>query len=124
MQKQIICFFTFILCLFSTPLVFANNVSIENLDYVSQDTESNTALLEFDISWENSWKQMILNNEVPCHSCNLLPVCAGSCPKDWLFNNAPCPSFKENIDDRLFMAANYQGNLVDLRKFYFPNRFG
>lgn len=41
--------------------------------------------------------------EVPCHSCHLLPVCGGSCPKAWHEGDAPCPGFKWYLPERLLM---------------------
>ena len=41
--------------LFLTP-VFANNLQMSDSSIVSQDTSSNTATIEFDISWDNSWR--------------------------------------------------------------------
>jgi uncharacterized protein len=46
----------------------------------------------------NDWFQTIRDSDkYPCHSCRLLPVCGGSCPKAWNEDNPPCPSFKYNI---------------------------
>jgi len=46
----------------------------------------------------NDWFQIVRGSDkYPCHSCKLLPVCGGSCPKAWNENNPPCPPFKYNI---------------------------
>jgi uncharacterized protein len=34
----------------------------------------------------------------------MLPVCGGSCPKQWLEELNPCPPTKLNIEDRLLLA--------------------
>ena len=38
------------------PLVFANNISISNVSIEDRDSNLNTAIVEFDISWDNSWR--------------------------------------------------------------------
>ena len=38
-----------------------------------------------------------------CISCELLPVCGGSCPKEWEEGRIPCPSIKFNIKNRLLL---------------------
>lgn len=46
----------------------------------------------------NDWFQTVRDTDkFPCHSCKLLPVCGGSCPKSWNEGNIPCPPFKYNI---------------------------
>ncbi len=43
-----------------TPkLLFANNIALSNVSLVDQDTTNNTYDLQFDISWENSWRTAI-----------------------------------------------------------------
>lgn len=38
-----------------------------------------------------------------CYRCNLLPVCGGMCPKEWLEGRVPCPTIKYNIQERLLL---------------------
>jgi uncharacterized protein len=38
-----------------------------------------------------------------CISCELLPVCGGSCPKEWEEGRIPCPSIKFNIKNKLLL---------------------
>jgi uncharacterized protein len=46
----------------------------------------------------NDWFQTVRDTDkYPCHSCRLLPVCGGSCPKAWNEEHPPCPPFKYNI---------------------------
>lgn len=46
----------------------------------------------------NDWYDIVKNTDkYPCHSCKLLPVCGGSCPKSWTEGNPACPSFKFSI---------------------------
>jgi len=49
------------------------------------------------------WFDEIPTNESWCKSCKFLPVCGGSCPKEWYQGIPACPSFKFNIDERLLM---------------------
>lgn len=51
-----------------------------------------------------NWFDEIPTNDTWCKSCNFLPVCGGSCPKHWNAGTVPCPSFKHNIDERLFLT--------------------
>lgn len=49
------------------------------------------------------WFDEIPTNESWCKGCKFLPVCGGACPKDWYNGSPACPSFKFNIDERLFL---------------------
>jgi uncharacterized protein len=40
----------------------------------------------------------------PCGTCNIFPICGGSCPKEWMEGRSPCPIIKYNIEDRLVMS--------------------
>lgn len=53
-----------------------------------------------------NWNDIILNNtnDYPCHTCKMLPVCGGGCPKSWKEGNIACPSPKFNIKDRLALS--------------------
>jgi uncharacterized protein len=51
-----------------------------------------------------AWFDEIPTNNSWCKSCKFLPVCGGSCPKHWYNNTVACPSFKQNIDERLFLS--------------------
>lgn len=48
-----------------------------------------------------NWNNTLRENVFPCHSCNMLPVCGGGCPKQWYEGNAPCPSAKYVMPERL-----------------------
>jgi uncharacterized protein len=49
-----------------------------------------------------NWNQQILNeSSLPCHTCEMLPVCGGSCPKSWHEDMRACPSTKFNMEERL-----------------------
>lgn len=51
----------------------------------------------------SDWNDQILAGEVPCHYCNILPVCGGACPKLWKEKISPCPPMKENMPQRLIL---------------------
>ncbi|SEP41544.1 radical SAM protein [Mucilaginibacter sp. OK283] len=50
------------------------------------------------------WFNEIPTNDSWCKGCKFLPVCGGGCPKHWNSGSAACPSFKKNIDERLFLS--------------------
>jgi formylglycine-generating enzyme required for sulfatase activity len=52
---SLLIYFFVSLFLFSTP-AFANNLSITNSKLISQDATANTYKIQFDITWENSWR--------------------------------------------------------------------
>lgn len=47
--------------------------------------------------------------DLPCFQCKILPVCGGSCPKQWDEGLVPCPPLRENIDARIrqFVEPDY-----------------
>ncbi|MFD2916043.1 radical SAM/SPASM domain-containing protein [Psychroserpens luteus] len=51
----------------------------------------------------SSWNDDILNGEIPCTDCRILPICGGACPKLWKEGISPCPPIKYNIEDRLLI---------------------
>ena len=53
---------TLILIVLSLPqtILFANNVQISNVKITGQDTASKFTMVQFDISWENSWRTSTL----------------------------------------------------------------
>jgi uncharacterized protein len=74
----------------------------ENTNYVlgnlKKDEKINTERMH------TNWNDQILNNEFQCHSCKMLPVCGGGCPKQWHEGRAACPSPKYNIKERLLLS--------------------
>ena len=56
----------------------------------------------------------IEQGKLPCHTCEILPVCGGACPKAWHIGLVPCPPLKFNISQRL--ALNYS-----LTKLNYPS---
>jgi uncharacterized protein len=50
-----------------------------------------------------SWNDDILAKDFPCSTCEILPICGGSCPKLWKEGIVACPAIKHNIKDRMIM---------------------
>ncbi len=50
------------------------------------------------------WNDTLLTDTFPCHTCQMLPVCGGGCPKSWHEDMRACPSAKFNIKERLTLA--------------------
>lgn len=49
----------------------------------------------------SDWNNTLQTDVFPCHTCKMLPVCGGGCPKSWHEDMRACPSPKFNIQDRL-----------------------
>ena len=52
----------------------------------------------------SDWNDTILTDKFPCHTCKMLPVCGGGCPKSWHEDMRACPSAKFNIKERLALS--------------------
>ena len=52
------------------------------------------------------WYDLIKENKSnsPCHTCKILPVCGGACPKTWKEGIFSCPPIKFNIEDRIALS--------------------
>lgn len=46
----------FFLLLLATSLVYANNIMVDNVSLTDQNAGSGTTQVQFDLSWENSWR--------------------------------------------------------------------
>jgi len=55
-------FFTLILFFYRVSNSFANYLNITNTKFISLSTTTKTVLIQFDISWNNSWKDSINND--------------------------------------------------------------
>ncbi|VAX34885.1 hypothetical protein MNBD_UNCLBAC01-1524 [hydrothermal vent metagenome] len=68
MKRSSLIFFNvfnfFVLYLLLCPFVFANNLSISNVSLEQRDPSANTAVVEFDVSWENSWRTKINHDAI------------------------------------------------------------
>jgi uncharacterized protein len=51
------------------------------------------------------WSKSVNASTIPCGECRFLSICGGRCPKDWLKGLASCPSYKYNLDERIYMHA-------------------
>lgn len=60
----------------------------------------------------SDWNDEILTSDLPCNTCEILPICGGSCPKLWKEGIVACPPFKFNLKDRMVLQF-YQNNLTD-----------
>lgn len=59
------------------------------------------------VRYLQNWNDIVQQEEtLPCHTCVMLPVCGGSCPKSWREGNIACPTNKFNLKDKL--ALNYR----------------
>jgi formylglycine-generating enzyme required for sulfatase activity len=61
------CFMLFVFCfLFSVfcSLASANNVSVTNVSITGQSTSAQTCKVEFDVSWDNSWRNAVCRDAV------------------------------------------------------------
>jgi len=56
----------------------------------------------------NEFHEGIRQGTFGCSTCSILPVCGGSCPKEWLDGGRPCPPSKFNIEEKilLLIASN------------------
>lgn len=85
----------------------------ENTDYVlgnlkftpSEDIPTRRPL--------TNWNDEVLEGKFPCHTCKMLPVCGGGCPKSWHEDMRACPTAKFNIKERL--ALSYVVSKSDLK---------
>lgn len=52
------------------------------------------------------WYDLIKENKSnsPCHTCKILPICGGACPKTWKEGIFSCPPIKFNIEDRVALS--------------------
>jgi len=49
---------------FLAAISFANNLTVENVSVEEPDSSSETTVVQFDISWDNSWKNAVNNDAV------------------------------------------------------------
>lgn len=63
------------------------------------------------------WHDMLRNKEYSCSTCKYLPVCGGSCPKDWFKGEFTCPTLKYNLQDKMLLKfLSKKGKLRQLVK--------
>jgi uncharacterized protein len=73
-------------------------------EYVLGNINNAPPSTKFKRSTLNDWNDTILTDKFPCHTCEMLPVCGGSCPKSWHEDMRACPTNKFNIKDKLMMS--------------------
>jgi uncharacterized protein len=65
------------------------------------------------------WDEVENSNKYPCHSCKLLPICGGSCPKRWSEGELACPPSKFNLNKKIetiYKLGNKKTDINDLIK--------
>ncbi|MFI5529006.1 radical SAM protein [Kitasatospora sp. NPDC051853] len=53
----------------------------------------------------DDWHDRVQSGKAPCAGCPMLGICGGSCPKLWSEGGTPCPSYKQNFQQRLALVA-------------------
>lgn len=67
-----------------------------------------------------NWNDELLEEKFDCHSCRMLPVCGGGCPKQWVEGNRACPTPKFNIKERLQLY--YIASKTDVRELILESK--
>ena len=75
----------------------------ENTNYIKGNLKFPAESISSERSFRN-WNAEILDGKFPCHSCKMLPVCGGGCPKSWHEDMRACPTAKFNIKDKLTLS--------------------
>jgi uncharacterized protein len=89
-----------------TEMIYVDEMQI----YKTSDLDSMPNKDRFFLDWYDK----ISNKESKsnCLDCKLLPVCGGGCPKHWLDGINACPSYKENIKERILLEYHSQKNTI------------
>lgn len=68
-----------------------------------------------EVSPLREWHSLLRLGKYPCTRCKYLPVCGGSCPKDWFKKEPACPTYKYNLKDRMVLDfLNIKDKLKEL----------
>ena len=71
--------------------------------------EERSSLFE-SIGGYQDWPNRMENGDVICSQCSFLPICGGSCPRQWEKGTAvPCPLFTFNTPERLSVLGKRLG---------------
>jgi uncharacterized protein len=76
--------------------------SYEGTDYIMGNLKDDIDLL-VKPNKLTTWNDTLLTDTFPCHTCKMLPVCGGGCPKSWHEDMRACPPSKFNIKDKLML---------------------
>lgn len=80
----------------------------------------------------NDWFDKLEHTDkFPCHSCRILPVCGGACPKSWEEGNPACPPLKYNLRKEMEMkylvkktdASELEEKLIEFEESLTPEHF-
>jgi uncharacterized protein len=74
----------------------------EGSDYIMGNLKDDVNLL-IKPNKLTSWNDTLLTDQFPCHTCKMLPVCGGACPKSWHEDMRACPPSKFNIKEKLLL---------------------
>ena len=74
----------------------------EGTDYIMGNLKDDIDLL-IKPNKLTTWNDTLLTDTFPCHTCKMLPVCGGGCPKSWHEDMRACPPSKFNIKDKLIL---------------------
>lgn len=75
----------------------------DNSDYKLGNLSKDHKNVNLKRSILNDWNDTLLTDQFPCHSCKMLPVCGGGCPKSWHEDMRACPTAKFNIKDQILL---------------------
>ncbi len=75
--------FALVLCCVFSTTAFANNLSITNVSLRSKNVDAGTIAIEFDISWENSWKDATNSDAVWVFAKYCTANCADGSTGTW-----------------------------------------
>ena len=56
----------------------------------------------------SNFNDEVLQGSFDCNTCEMLPVCGGSCPKEWKEGRVPCPPSKLNMKTKLLLNYAHQ----------------
>lgn len=82
----------FYFCLIFPSTLLANNISVGSAELVDQDTSADTAVIEFDLSWSNAWKDSTNNDAAWIFA----KYCTSNCSSNGTWSHATLKSAGTN----------------------------
>lgn len=79
------------------PMYNHNGVNIHQLGKINENPQN------LKTSYFSNFYEKNEIKKFSCHKCEILPICGGSCPKEWKEGRIPCPSIKFNGKERLLL---------------------